>query len=131
MPLHLFQQPTPSRRLAVAPLSALVAVTLALVGCSTEEPPTNRAVVIVSGGGAVSPFTTPTEACEYGLAAGNSDTALREYLLEQGKQVYTAPAMLTWGEVVEPEPDSFGAFGDCPNPLPEQLNIMSAGDITA
>lgn len=131
MPLHLFQQPTPSRRLAVAPLSALVAVTLALVGCSTEEPPTNRAVVIVSGGGAVSPFTTPTEACEYGLAAGNSDTALREYLLEQGKQVYTAPAMLTWGEVVEPEPDSFGAFGDCPNPLPEQLTIMSAGDITA
>lgn len=79
----------------------------------------------------MSPFTTPTEACESGLAAGNSDTALREYLLEQGKRVYTAPAMDTWGEVVEPDPDSFGAFGDCPEPLPEHLTMMSGGDITA
>lgn len=107
---------------------------LALSACTPATPAApeeNRAVVIVSGGGAVSPFTTPTEACASGLAAGNTNTALREYLLEQGKQVYTAPATDDWGVVEEPDPESFGAFGDCPEVLPEHLTIMSSGDITA
>ena len=88
----------------------------------------------MSGGGAVSPFTTPEQACssEKGfLAAGNSDTALREYLLAEGKQVYTAPAMVPWGTVAEPDAKSFGPFKDCPITLPESMTIMSGGDIDA
>lgn len=115
-------------------LGMLFVSAVTLVGCAPAAPPEpeeNRAVVIVSGGGAVSPFTTPTEGCASGLSAGNTDTALREYLLEQGKLVYTAPASDTWGTVVEPDPDSFGAFGDCPETLPESMTIMSTGDITA
>ena len=43
----------------------------------------NTAVVIVSGGAAVSPFTTPKSACntDYGYAAGSTDSFMREYLL--------------------------------------------------
>ncbi len=52
-----------------------------------------HAVVIVSGGDAVSPFTTPQQACASGLAAGNTDTALRQHLLDAGYVVYTSPAM--------------------------------------
>lgn len=106
---------------------------LMLAGCASAEPEPieNRAVVIMSGGGATSPFTTPTKACKTGLAAGNSDTALREYLLEQGKQVYTAPASADWGVVAEPPADSFGAFGDCPEVLPEYMTVMSSGDVNA
>ena len=36
-----------------------------------------RAVVIVSGEGSITPFTTPSLACKRGLAAGNTATALR------------------------------------------------------
>lgn len=92
----------------------------------------SRAVVIVSGGAAVSPFTTPTLACstEPGfLAAGNTDTALRDQLLALGWQVYTAPAMDTWGPVREPAPDSFAPFKDAPQVLPDTMTMMSAGDI--
>lgn len=99
---------------------------------SSAEP--SRAVVIISGGGAVSPFTTPDEACsdeEGFLAAGNTNTALRDYLLAAGKQVYTAPAMVPWGEVAEPDPGSFAPFKDCPIVLPESMTIMSSGDIDA
>lgn len=114
-------------------VAAAASVALLVSGCASAEPEAtaNRAVVIVSGGGAVSPFTTPTEYCTGGLSAGNTDTAMREYLLKQGKKVYTAPAMDTWGTVVEPAADSLGAFGDCPEPLGEQYTIMSAGDINA
>ncbi|MGV1004958.1 MAG: esterase/lipase family protein [Candidatus Nanopelagicales bacterium] len=89
----------------------------------------NRAVVIMSGGGAVSPFTTPDQACTTGLPAGNTDTAIREYLLGRGKQVFTAPASDTWGEVQEPDPQSFGAFGGSPRTLPEHLTVMSTGSV--
>lgn len=88
----------------------------------------------MSGGGAVSPFTTPTHACssEDGfLSAGNTDSALREYLLATGKQVYTAPAMVPWGTVAEPDPTSFGPFKECPDALPESMTVMSFGDIDA
>jgi triacylglycerol lipase len=122
---------------------AIAASLMLLTGCSatSTSAPTSqasqaesRAVVIVSGGGAVSPFTTPDQACssEKGfLSAGNSDTALRDYLLSKGKQVYTAPAMAPWGVVAEPDPTSFGPFKDCPITLPESMTIMSAGDIDA
>ena len=115
-------------------LTAIALTSLVLTGCAPAAAPAekeNRAVVIMSGGGATSPFTTPTQACKTGLAAGNTDTALRESLLKAGKQVYTAPAMGDWGTVVEPAADSFGAFGDCPEVLPEYLTVMSSGDINA
>lgn len=111
-----------------------------VAGCATNVTNSDaavsesRAVVIMSGGGAVSPFTTPDQACssEEGFySAGNSDTALRDYLLARGKQVYTAPAMVPWGTVAEPDPTSFAPFKDCPITLPESMTVMSAGDIDA
>lgn len=88
-----------------------------------------RAAVIVSGGDAVSPFTTPDQACASGLAAGNTDTALRDALIDANIPVYTAPAMNQRGPVEEPDPESFGAFGDCPETLPAHMTIVSTGDI--
>lgn len=115
---------------------ALLVVSAVLPGCGTDtdRPATSRAVVIMSGGGAVSPFTTPTRACSSDdgfYSAGNSDTALRDHLLAQGKQVYTAPAMTPWGTVAEPDPTSFAPFKDCPEVLPESMTVMSGGDIDA
>ena len=119
---------------------ALLVVTAVLTGCSSGSNSSStahsgsRAVVIMSGGGAVSPFTTPTQACSSAdgfLSAGNTDTALRDYLLAHGKQVYTAPAMVPWGTVAEPDPTSFAPFKDCPIVLPESMTVMSSGDIDA
>lgn len=131
----------PSRWTSVVILGAAAAV--ALGGCtsvggssqSTSASPTaeSRAVVIVSGGGATTPFTTPTQACSADdtfLSAGNTATGLRDYLLAQGKQVYTAPTMADWGVVAEPAPTDFGPFAKCPIVLPEIMTIMSAGDIS-
>lgn len=112
------------------PLTLFLALIAALLLPTTASAGT-RAVVMVSGGGTVTPFTTPSLACKRGLAAGNSLTALRTALLAKGKQVYTAPVMMPWGTVSEPDPQSFGAFGDCPVVLPEQMTIMSLGDIDA
>lgn len=88
---------------------------------------TSTAVVIVSGGDAVSPFTTPTLACAIGLAAGNTDTALREFLLARGHAVYTSPAMNARGPVIEQ--GGFGAFGGMPVTLPDIMTVNSTGDI--
>ena len=89
----------------------------------------SHAVVIMSGGDAVSPFTTPDAACRSGLAAGNTDTALREFLLGRGIPVYTAPAQNGRGVVQDPPPDSFGAFADQPEVLDEMYTVNSDGDI--
>ena len=89
------------------------------------------AVVIMSGGDAVSPFTTPDLACAVGLAAGNTATALRDRLLAEGHQVYTAPSMNARGEVQEPDPESFAPFGGMPVVLPAHLTVNSVGDIDA
>ncbi|MBK9739243.1 MAG: alpha/beta hydrolase [Actinobacteria bacterium] len=89
----------------------------------------SRALVIMSGGDAVSPFTTPDAACGSGLAAGNTDTALREYLLAAGHRVFTAPAQNGRGVVTDPDPSSFGAFGEQPEVLGEQYTVNSDGDI--
>ena len=89
----------------------------------------SRAVVIMSGGDAVSPFTTPDAACGRGLAAGNTDTALREHLLARGYQVFTAPAQNGRGIVRDTDPSTFGSFGDQPEVLDEQYTVNSDGDI--
>lgn len=109
----------------------VLASTALLAGCSSTplEKEAHRAVVIVSGGDAVSPFTTSEEACKSGLSAGNTDTGLREKLIADGYEVFTAPAMNARTEVVEPDPESFGAFGDCPTPLPSYMTIVSNADV--
>lgn len=124
------------KRYALAIAAAIAAVVVA--GCTstpaTDDSSTqpNRAVVLVSGGATSSPFTTPTQACKDGegyLAAGNTD--IRSYLLQMGKQVYTAPVMDTWGPVVEPTDDRPGPFTDCPLVLPATMTITSTADLTA
>jgi triacylglycerol lipase len=87
----------------------------------------NSAVIILSGGAAISPFTTPNQACKSGLAAGNTSTALREYLLQKGHLVFTAPSMFGRGQVKDQT--GFGAFSDCPVILPEVMTYNSVGDI--
>lgn len=114
-------------------LPALIAVLmLMLAGCSagnnaSTQPAASRAVVIVSGGDATSPFTTPDHACSTGLAAGNTDTAVREYLLKQRYTVYTSPAMAGRGQVTDQT--GFGPFGMCPVTLPENMTVNSQGSI--
>lgn len=120
-------------RKILAALAAVVAVTSAVSGCSGgssgsgEKRPAGAAVVVVSGGDAVSPFTTPDQACATGLAAGNTNTAIREYLLGKKYTVYTSPAMNGRGQVVDQQ--GFGAFGVCPVTLPENLTVNSTGSI--
>ena len=92
-----------------------------------EKRPASQAVVIVSGGDATSPFTTPDQACATGLAAGNTDTALRQHLLEQGYTVFTSPAMAGRGQVVDQT--GFGPFGICPVTLPENMTVNSTASI--
>jgi triacylglycerol lipase len=91
--------------------------------------PSSSAVVIVSGGDAVTPFTAPDLACARGLAAGNTSTAIREHLLSAGHRVFTAPAMNARTAVQEPSEASFGAFFECPAALPAHMTIVSSGDI--
>lgn len=112
------------RGLIVVMAGLLVA---ALLGAGPAHGEPGRAVVIVSGGDAVSPFTTPDEACRSGLAAGNTDTALRENLLAAGHTVYTSPAMAGRGPVTDQT--GFGAFGDCPITLPDIMTVDSTASI--
>ena len=86
-----------------------------------------RAVVIVSGGDAISPFTTPDQACRGGLAAGSTDTALRAALLESGFVVYTSPAHAGEGPVTVD--NGFGGFREPPEQLPANLTVNSIGPI--
>ncbi len=120
------------RRLLLA-LTALLAAMILVAGCSNspggggEKRPASAAVVVVSGGDATSPFTTPDAACATGLAAGNTDTAIREFLLSKKYTVYTSPAMAGRGQVVDQT--GFGAFGVCPVTLPENMTVNSTGSI--
>lgn len=92
-----------------------------------EKRSASQAIVIVSGGDATSPFTTPDQACATGLAAGNTDTALRQHLLEQGYTVYTSPAIAGRGQVVDQT--GFGPFGICRSPCPENAVVDSTASI--
>lgn len=112
--------------------AAMAAATLALAGCGSggdgdKKAQEGHAVVIVSGGDATSPFTTPEQACTTGLAAGNTDTAIREFLLGEGYAVYTSPAMAGRGPVAPQT--GFGPFADCPVTLPENMTVNSTGSI--
>ena len=100
---------------------------LGLSGCASLSVAEKRAVVIVSGGGATSPFTTPTSACKAGFAAGSTDDALRSELLKAGYQVFTAPAQVGAGTVTT-DTSPYG-FGDCPTALPESMTLNAVGPI--
>lgn len=107
-----------------------LAVTVLLAGCAGNTAvivPRQRAVVIVSGLASTSPFTTPKNACGTGLAAGSADTAIRAYLLGQGRTVYTAPTMAGPGQVHDQT--GFGAFASCPAPLPDAMTVDTSGSI--
>ncbi len=86
-----------------------------------------RVVVMVSGGGAISPFTTPTAGCASGLSAGSTDTGMREALLGAGVPVYTSPANIGRSPVTN-DPDSNGFDGQ-PEQLPAELTVNAAGSI--
>lgn len=85
------------------------------------------AVVLVSGGAAVTPFTDPDRAAAEGLAAGNTLTALRAHLRDRGTPVFTAPARMGVGEVRD-DPGWQG-FSDVPVVLRSELTINSVGEI--
>ena len=115
-----------------AVIAAVLAAAATLTGCSGapgsgEKRPPGAAVVVVSGGNATSPFTTNDQACATGLAAGNTNTAIREFLTGKGYTVYTSPAMSGRGQVVDQT--GFGAFGVCPVTLPENMTVNSTGSI--
>ena len=119
-------------RKILATAAAVLTATTLLAGCSGgpgagDKRPPGAAVVVVSGGDATSPFTAPDAACATGLAAGNTNTAIREFLLDKGYTVYTSPAMAGRGQVVDQT--GFGAFGVCPVTLPENMTVNSTGSI--
>jgi len=86
-------------------------------------------VVLVSGGAAVTPYTTPSAGARQGQAAGNTMTALRARLLADGREVVTAPARIGVGEVREDT--GWEGFGDVPEVLPAALTINAVGEIDA
>jgi triacylglycerol lipase len=116
---------------ALTALAVTLAMALTATGCSKDgqgfDRPAGAAVVVVSGGDATSPFTTNDQACATGLAAGNTNTAIRDHLISMGYTVYTSPAMAGRGQVVDQT--GFGAFGVCPVTLPENMTVNSTGSI--
>lgn len=85
------------------------------------------AVVLVSGGAAVTPFTDSDRAAASGLAAGNTMTALRAHLRTAGVPVFTAPARIGVGTV---ERDAgWQGFDDVPVVLPAEVTINAVGSI--
>lgn len=85
------------------------------------------AVVLVSGGAAVTPFTDPERAAGTGLAAGNTMTALRAHFLDRGIRVFTAPARIGAGEVREDA--GWQGFADVPVVLPAEVTINAVGRV--
>ncbi|KEP74854.1 alpha/beta hydrolase [Microbacterium sp. SUBG005] len=85
------------------------------------------AVVLVSGGAAVTPFTDPERAAATGLAAGNTMTAVRAHLLGRGIRTFTAPARIGAGEVREDA--GWQGFDDVPVVLPAEVTINAVGRV--
>ena len=88
-----------------------------------------RAVVLVSGTAATTPFTTPTSTCRTGYAAGNTWSFLRDYLTKRGYKVYTAPASVGGAQVKETKSTNDGPFGRCPKQLPAKMTINAIGSV--
>lgn len=82
-----------------------------------------RAVVLVSGVLSHTPFTTPDAACATGMAASNTHTFLRQWLLDHGITVFTAPQRTGAGPVTETDDAFDGPFGACPVQPPESMTV--------
>jgi len=87
----------------------------------------NHGVIIVSGGAAITPYTSATEFAPGDYPAGSSSSALRAALLGAGHLVFTAPAMAGHGPVAD-DP-GYGGFANAPVVLPEELTLNSTGPI--
>lgn len=101
---------------ALAAISTLAVASPALASDASAAKPSSRAIVMVSGGAAISPFTTPKSACKAGFAAGVTDTQIRAFFLKKGYQVFTAPATGGRGKVAEDT--NVNGFSKCPKALP-------------
>ncbi|MGI9188006.1 MAG: esterase/lipase family protein [Gaiellales bacterium] len=112
------------RPLGVALLLALLALVPATAAATGK-----RAVVLVSGTAATTPFTTPDLACGTGYPAGNTWSFLRDSLVAKGFAVYTAPASVTGAKVEETTSPYDGPFGDCPAQLPPRMTINATGSV--
>lgn len=110
-------------------IAVLLAAVAMAVGCNGggSNDNSDQVVVIVSGGNAISPFTTADLFCQQGTAAGSTDTVLREELLNAGFTVYTSPANAGPGQVTS-DP-GFEGFSDCPVVLPASMTVDATGDI--
>ncbi|MBU3701466.1 MAG: alpha/beta hydrolase [Acidimicrobiia bacterium] len=83
----------------------------------------SRAVVLVSGVLSHTPFTTPDAACTTGFAASNTHTFLRQWLLDHGVTVFTAPQRTGSGPVTETDDPFDGPFGACPAQPSESMTV--------
>lgn len=83
--------------------------------------------MLVSGGAAVTPYTTPEAAAAQGLEAGNTLTAIRRHLLDAGLTVFTAPASLGGEPVVRDA--GWQGFDQVPVVLPADVTVNSVGTI--
>lgn len=119
-----------SRALLATALSALLALGGSAAAHAADTPqPAKRAVVLVSGTAATTPFTTPTQACSTGYSAGNTWAFLRDYLVQRGYQVYTAPASIGGVKVTETKDPYAGPFSGCPAQLPSTMTINGIGAV--
>lgn len=86
-----------------------------------------RAIVLVSGTASVTPFTTSKEACvgAGSLSAGSTYGFIRDGLVAQGFQVYTAPVSLGGVQVPATADEADGPFSGCPAQLPADVTINS------
>lgn len=87
-----------------------------------------RSVVLVSGGGGNSPFTTPDHGCASGLAAGGQLTGLRGALLDADMVAFTCPARVGGG-IMDADP-GWGAFADGPGPLSAEMTVNSVAPVS-
>lgn len=101
----------------------------ALLALAPAASAKQRAVVLVSGVAATTPFTTPDKACGTGYSAGNTWAYLRDYLVARGYAVYTAPATVGGQKVVETTDPYAGPFGDCPKQLPATMTSNAIGTV--
>lgn len=90
--------------------------------------PRSEAVVLVGGGGSITPFVTPQRSCRKGPPAGRTLTPLYRSLNRAGLRTFTAPSMAGPGPVVIP---TTAGNSDCGERLPARYTINSAASLNA
>lgn len=108
----------------------LALVSAGLVACATNGSAKDRVVVMVSGVGSISPYTTPNAVCTSGLSAGSTDSYIRDYLVAKGLKVFTAPVMTGNTKVAAATTEAEGGpYASCPEQLTADLTVDSTGDV--